>query len=133
VSINLFVEFTPLLDYNHPAPSSLPRSELEVGEVAPALAARLDATVDGEVSHLRLADFVAAGRWVVLFFYPKDWTFVCPTEITAFNDAAPRFEALGCQVVAASTDTAESHLAWQRVPRDQGGLAYMVRRALALI
>jgi hypothetical protein len=58
-----------------------------------------------------------------------DFTFVCPTEIIAFNDAAPRFEALGCQVVAASTDTAESHLAWQRVSRDQGGLAFMVRRA----
>ncbi len=45
--------------------------ELEVGEVAPALSARLDATVDGEVSHLRLADYLAAGKWVVLFFYPK--------------------------------------------------------------
>jgi len=53
----------------------------------------------------------------VLLFYPKDFTFVCPTEIIAFSDAAPRFKALNAEVLALSTDTEESHLAWIRTPR----------------
>jgi len=55
-------------------------------------------------------------------WYPKDFTFVCPTEIIAFSDRAAEFEALGAQVVVASTDTAEVHGAWTRVPRSAGGL-----------
>ena len=50
---------------------------------------------------------------------------MCPTEIIAFNDRASEFAALKCQLVAASTDTPESHLAWTRVPRSQGGLGRM--------
>jgi len=61
----------------------------------------------------------------VLLFYPKDFTFVCPTEIIAFSDAAPRFKALNAEVLALSTDTEESHLAWIRTPRKRGGLGHM--------
>jgi peroxiredoxin (alkyl hydroperoxide reductase subunit C) len=61
----------------------------------------------------------------VLFWYPKDFTFVCPTEIIAFSDRAKEFDAIDCQVIAASTDTEECHLAWIKTPRNRGGLGYM--------
>ena len=52
------------------------------------------------------------GKYVVLFFYPLDFTFVCPTEIIAFSERVAEFEALGCSVIACSTDSQFSHLAW---------------------
>lgn len=92
-----------------------------VGEHAPSFTA--NAVVDGEIKKVSLADY--RGKYVVLFFYPKDFTFVCPTEIIAFSDRAKEFEALNCQLIAASTDTEECHLAWIRTPRSRGGLGYM--------
>ncbi len=62
------------------------------------------------------------GKYVVLFFYPLDFTFVCPTEIIAFSDRAAEFEGLGVQLLACSVDSHFSHLAWRNTPRDQGGL-----------
>lgn len=59
---------------------------------------------------------------VVLFFYPKDFTFVCPTEIHAFQEKLEEFEKRGVAVVGCSCDTEESHLAWLNVPKDQGGI-----------
>jgi alkyl hydroperoxide reductase subunit AhpC len=59
---------------------------------------------------------------LVLFFYPLDFTFVCPTEITAFADRVAEFEALGAKVVGASVDSKFSHLAWVQTPRNKGGL-----------
>lgn len=72
---------------------------------------------------VQAADYI--GKWVLLFFYPKDFTFVCPTEIIAFSDAAESFRARNCEVVGASTDSAEVHLAWIRTPRRRGGLGHM--------
>ncbi len=65
------------------------------------------------------------GKWVVFFFYPLDFTFVCPTEITAFNDRAEEFAAIGTEVIAASVDSQYVHLAWCNTPRKQGGLGPM--------
>ncbi|TXT35379.1 MAG: peroxiredoxin (alkyl hydroperoxide reductase subunit C) [Planctomycetota bacterium] len=62
------------------------------------------------------------GKYVLLFFYPLDFTFVCPTEITAFSDKADEFAKRGCQVIGASVDSHYTHLAWTNVPRDKGGL-----------
>ncbi|KAI1396624.1 thioredoxin-like protein [Hypoxylon fuscum] len=62
------------------------------------------------------------GKWVVLLFYPMDFTFVCPTEIIQYNDALPRFEAINTAVLGVSTDSHFSHLAWTERPRKQGGL-----------
>lgn len=73
----------------------------------------------GELVDLSLADF--RGRWLVLFFHPLDFTFVCPTELIAFGDRAAEFRALGAQVVAASVYSAYAHLAWWQMPRDGGG------------
>lgn len=62
------------------------------------------------------------GKYIVLFFYPLDFTFVCPTEIIAFSEQIKQFEALDTQVIGVSTDSHFSHLAWRQTPRSQGGL-----------
>ena len=62
------------------------------------------------------------GKWVVLFFYPLDFTFVCPTEITAFSDAYDKFKALDAEVIGCSVDSHFTHLAWVKTPRVEGGL-----------
>ena len=62
------------------------------------------------------------GKYTVIFFYPLDWTFVCPTELTAFSDRVDEFAKLNCQLLAVSVDSEYSHLAWCNVPRNKGGL-----------
>jgi alkyl hydroperoxide reductase subunit AhpC len=75
---------------------------------------------DGSFKQLSLSDY--KGKYVVLFFYPLDFTFVCPTEIIAFSDRAAEFEKLGVQILGISVDSHYSHLAWRNTPRTQGGL-----------
>merc|ERR1711916_250196 len=77
----------------------------------------------GEFKQISLDDY--KGQWLVLFFYPLDFTFVCPTEIIAFSERVEEFKAIGCEVVAASVDSEFSHLAWVNTPRKQGGLGEM--------
>ncbi|VUC34027.1 unnamed protein product [Clonostachys rosea] len=74
----------------------------------------------GEFKDISLSDYL--GQWVVLLFYPMDFTFVCPTEIIQYNDALARFRAINTSVLAISTDSHFSHFAWQQQPRKQGGL-----------
>jgi peroxiredoxin (alkyl hydroperoxide reductase subunit C) len=62
------------------------------------------------------------GKYVVLFFYPLDFTFVCPTEIIAFNKKLDRFKELGAEVVGVSVDSQFTHLAWKNTPVDNGGI-----------
>jgi alkyl hydroperoxide reductase subunit AhpC len=81
------------------------------------------AVVNGEFKNISLADY--KGKYVVLFFYPMDFTFVCPTEIIAFSERAAEFRNIGCEVIACSTDSQFSHLAWVNTPRKQGGLGAM--------
>jgi len=69
---------------------------------------------------IQLEDY--KGKWVVLFFYPLDFTFVCPTEITAFSDRYDEFKKLNCEVLGCSIDSQFSHLAWINTPRKEGGL-----------
>ncbi len=61
-------------------------------------------------------------KWLVMFFYPLDWTFVCPTEIIGFSQRIRDFEKLNAQVVGFSVDSVHSHLAWINTPRNKGGL-----------
>ncbi|MDD4789453.1 MAG: peroxiredoxin, partial [Pirellulales bacterium] len=75
---------------------------------------------NGGFQEISLADY--RGKYVVLFFYPLDFTFVCPTEIIAFSDAVADFEKLGVQLLGCSVDSKYSHLAWREKPRKQGGL-----------
>jgi peroxiredoxin 1 len=93
----------------------------KIGSPAPDFTCQ--AVVDYEFVDVKLSDY--KGKYVVLFFYPLDFTFVCPTEIIAFSEAAKSFREIGCEVIAASTDSCFSHLAWINTPRKQGGLGEM--------
>ena len=75
---------------------------------------------DGTFKELSLSDY--KGKYVVLFFYPLDFTFVCPTEIIAFSEGVKQFEELGVQLLGCSVDSHFSHLAWRNQPRTQGGI-----------
>merc|ERR1712212_62757 len=92
-----------------------------IGKPAPVFSGT--AVVNGEFKEISLKDY--AGKYVVFFFYPLDFTFVCPTEIIAFSDRAEEFKKIGCEVVACSTDSHFSHLAWINQPRKEGGLGAM--------
>ena len=81
------------------------------------------AVVDGQFKPIKLEDY--KGKYVVLFFYPLDFTFVCPTEIVAFSDRIEEFRKINCEVIAASVDSQYAHLAWINTPRQEGGLGPM--------
>jgi peroxiredoxin (alkyl hydroperoxide reductase subunit C) len=75
---------------------------------------------DNSFGELTLSSY--RGKYVVLFFYPLDFTFVCPSEIIAFDKAVDKFEAKNTQVLGVSVDSHFTHLAWKNTPRDQGGI-----------
>ncbi len=89
-----------------------------VGRQAPEFA--LEGVLNGRFANYRLSDY--KGKWVVLFFYPLDFTFVCPTEILAFSDRLGEFKKLGAEVLGASVDSKYSHLAWTEKRREEGGI-----------
>jgi len=90
-----------------------------VGKPAPIF--NLDAIVDGQESTLDLADFIGKQE-VVIFFYPKDFTFVCPTELFSFQENLAKFEERGVKVIGVSTDTVQTHWAWLNTPKNKGGI-----------
>jgi peroxiredoxin 2/4 len=90
-----------------------------IGQPAPQFTA--PAVVDGgEFKEISLADY--KGKWVVLFFYPLDFTFVCPTEITQFRDTLKTFREMKAEVIGASIDSVHSHRRW--IKDDLGELGY---------
>ena len=91
---------------------------LRVGHQAPDFTAT--AVVDQEFKEISLSQY--RGKYVVLFFYPLDFTFVCPTEITAFSDRYTDFSSKNCEILGVSVDSKFSHLAWIQTPRNQGGI-----------
>jgi peroxiredoxin (alkyl hydroperoxide reductase subunit C) len=99
--------------------ASLEFSEPLVGNVAPDFEA--EAVFDQEFVKIKLSEYIGQ-KYVVLFFYPLDFTFVCPTEITAFSDKYDEFERLNTEVIGISTDSVFSHLAWIQTERKSGGL-----------
>ncbi len=78
------------------------------------------AVVDGQFKEISLADY--KGKNVVLFFYPLDFTFVCPTEILGFSDRIAEFRQRNTEVIGISTDSKFSHLAWTNTARAEGGI-----------
>ncbi|KAG0570779.1 hypothetical protein M758_6G180500 [Ceratodon purpureus] len=90
-----------------------------IGNVAPDFEA--EAVFDQEFIKIKLSEYIGK-KYVVLFFYPLDFTFVCPTEITAFSDRYSEFEKLDTEVIGVSTDSVFSHLAWIQTDRKTGGL-----------
>lgn len=105
------------------APPPPVTTSAKVGLPAPdfSLEAVVGIEKDKEFATLKLADY--KGKWLVLFFYPADFTFVCPTEIKGFNDALTAFRKLDAEIVGASTDSKYSHLAWIK-RGDLGNLRY---------
>lgn len=75
---------------------------------------------NGTFEEVKLSDY--RGKYVLLFFYPLDFTFVCPTEIIAFSDQIEQFQSLDVQVLGVSVDSHFSHFAWRETPREQGGI-----------
>lgn len=75
---------------------------------------------DNSFTELKLSDY--RGKYVVLFFYPLDFTFVCPSEIIAFDRQLEAFRAKGVEVIGCSVDSHFTHLAWKNTPVDQGGI-----------
>jgi len=75
---------------------------------------------DNSFKELKLSDY--RGKYVVLFFYPLDFTFVCPSEIIAFNKKLDEFKSRNCEVIGVSIDSEFSHLAWKNTPVEKGGI-----------
>ena len=91
---------------------------LRVGQMAPEFSAT--AVVDQTFKIVKLSDY--RGKYVVLFFYPLDFTFVCPTEIAAFSDRHDEFKALNAEILGISVDSEFAHLAWIQTERKLGGV-----------
>lgn len=98
--------------------SSFPTPTLLVKQQAPLWSGK--AVVDGDIKDISSCDF--EGKFQVLLFYPLDFTFVCPTELIAFSEAAEDFRKIGAEVIGISVDSEYAHLAWSKTPRDKGGL-----------
>ncbi|GAA0494440.1 biofilm-specific peroxidase AhpA [Salinibacillus aidingensis] len=96
-------------------------AERMIGKQAPRF--EMDAVLPNrEFGKVSLEENMKHEKWTVLFFYPMDFTFVCPTEITALSDRYEEFEDLDAEVIGASTDTIHTHLAWIKTSREDNGL-----------
>ncbi|EPP34789.1 peroxiredoxin-2 [Chlamydia ibidis] len=91
---------------------------LSIGRPAPNFTAK--AIVNGEIKEISLKDYL--GKYVILFFYPKDFTYVCPTELHAFQDLLGDFEDRDAVVLGCSVDDLETHLSWLNTKRINGGI-----------
>lgn len=93
--------------------------QLLIGEEAPHFSSK--AVIKDEIiDDFSLQDYL--GKYVIFFFYPLDFTFVCPTELHAFQEYAPEFAKRGAQVVGCSVDSAYAHHAWLQTPKQKGGI-----------
>lgn len=91
---------------------------LLIGKPAPDFTAH--AVVNGEVKTISLADY--RGKYVILFFYPKDFTYVCPTELHAFQDSLQEFNNRGAEVLGCSVDDLDTHQRWLNTDKKSGGV-----------
>lgn len=91
-----------------------------VGQLAPNFDMGSTKNMEKLNENVKLSDY--QGKWLVLLFYPLDFTFVCPTELTSFSDRYEDFEAIGADVIGVSTDSVHSHRAWLNTPRDKNGV-----------
>ncbi len=102
-----------------PATENTPQTA-KVGQPAPDF--NMPSTKDFETlkENVKLADY--KGKWLILLFYPLDFTFVCPTELINFSDRLDEFQGVGAEVVGVSTDSVHSHRAWLKTPVDKNGI-----------
>jgi peroxiredoxin (alkyl hydroperoxide reductase subunit C) len=99
-------------------PSLQERVGIKVGEAMPPF--EVEAAHINNVEQFSLASLTS--KYVMFFFYPKDFTFVCPTELWALQEKLEEFKAKDAQVVAVSTDSVQTHLEWLKTPKDSGGI-----------
>ena len=95
----------------------------KVGQPAPDFDMPSTKNMETLAENVKLSDF--KGKWLVLLFYPLDFTFVCPTELTAFSDRIEELNGIGAEVIGISTDSVHSHRAWINTPREENGVADM--------
>ncbi|KAF9417776.1 hypothetical protein HW555_005190 [Spodoptera exigua] len=126
---HVLVSFILVLTFSNSCKSSLFESDscysFGSGNVFPGVSKpapewEATAVVNGEITQLSLSSF--KGKYLVFFFYPLDFTFVCPTEILAFSERVEEFRKINTEVVACSVDSHFTHLAWINTPRKEGGL-----------
>ena len=91
-----------------------------VGRKAPAFSAAAVTNGNDIVTDFTLEQF--KGKYVILFFYPKDFTFVCPTELYAFQEKLEEFKSRNVEVIGVSTDTEQSHWGWLNMEKNAGGI-----------
>nr|QCI08012.1 2-Cys peroxiredoxin [Plumaria plumosa] len=96
----------------------LNNNHVQIGHRAPSFCAT--AVYQQEFKEIKLSDYL--GRYLILLFYPLDFTFVCPTEITAFSDLYDKIKSLDTDVLAISVDSEYCHLAWMQMDRESGGV-----------
>ena len=92
----------------------------QIGQPAPDFDLPSTKNIEQLNENVKLSDY--RGQWLVLLFYPLDFTFVCPTELTAFSDRYEDFQGIGADVIGLSTDSVFSHRAWLQTPRAKGGV-----------
>jgi len=92
----------------------------KVGQPAPDFNLPSTKNLEKLDENVKLSDY--KGKWLIQVFYPLDFTFVCPTELTAFSDRIDEINGVGAEVLGISTDSVHSHRAWLRTPRDQNGI-----------
>ena len=90
---------------------------------------KVNAVVGHNFTQVSLSDY--KGKYLVLVFYPFDFTYVCPTELIAFSDELKKFHDIGAEVLGISTDSHFTHLAWVKTPRTEGGLGHIEYPLLA--
>lgn len=92
----------------------------KVGKPAPDFDMPSTKNLESLAENVKLADY--KGKWLILLFYPLDFTFVCPTELIHFSDRLEEFQGVGAEVLGVSTDSVHSHRAWLKTPKDQNGI-----------
>ncbi len=92
----------------------------KVGQPAPDFNLPSTKDIDSLKENAKLSDYI--GKWLILLFYPLDFTALCPTELTHFSDRLDEINGLGAEVLGVSTDSVHSHRAWIKTPRSQNGI-----------
>lgn len=92
----------------------------KVGQPAPDFNMPSTKDIEALKENVKLSDY--KGKWLILLFYPLDFTFVCPTELINFSDRLDEFQGVGAEVVGVSTDSVHSHRAWLKTPQDKNGI-----------
>jgi peroxiredoxin (alkyl hydroperoxide reductase subunit C) len=95
----------------------------KVGQPAPDFNMPSTKNIDTLAVNVKLSDY--KGKWLIMLFYPLDFTFVCPTELLSFSDRLEEINGVGAEVLGVSTDSVHSHRAWIKTPVDKNGIEGM--------